>query len=204
MKLQTNYKTYSRYYKSLGPLLKKPRVRAYTMFILSFVTMSFFGVFAIKPTLQTIARLRREITDSQLVNEALEQKIIAQSQLKEEFKKIENDLSLISKALPSEPSYSFFLQDLENLAQETETTVSGVKIDRVDLTKKETKSSVNVSSSFTLSGDYSACRNFLERLLNNNRLYTIDRFEIHSNPTEVQTIKLDLSLDAYYFSALSG
>lgn len=204
MRLQTNYKTYSRYYKSLGPLLKKPRVRAYTMFILSFLTMSFFGIFAIKPTLQTITQLRREITDSQLVNDALEQKIITQSQLKEEFKKIEKDLPLISKALPSEPSFSFFLQDLEDLAQETETTVSGVKINSVDLTKKETKSSISVSSSFALSGDYSACKNFLERLLNNSRLYTVDRFEIRSNPTGIKTIKLDLGIDAYYFLALSG
>ncbi|MBL7159796.1 type 4a pilus biogenesis protein PilO [Candidatus Microgenomates bacterium] len=174
------------------------------MFILSFLTMSFFGIFAIKPTLQTITQLRREITDSQLVNDALEQKIITQSQLKEEFKKIEKDLPLISKALPSEPSFSFFLQDLEDLAQETETTVSGVKINSVDLTKKETKSSISVSSSFALSGDYSACKNFLERLLNNSRLYTVDRFEIRSNPTGIKTIKLDLGIDAYYFLALSG
>jgi len=183
----------------MRPFLKKPQVKAYTMFILSLLTMSFFGVFAIKPTLKTITRLKREINDSQLVNEALEQKIISLSQIKEEYKKIEVDLPLISNALPPEPKFSFFLQDLETLAQETGATISGVKLESVDLTKKDSQVSIQISASLTLSGSYSSCRNFLDRLLNNSRIYMVNSFEIDSNSKgEINIIKLSLKVNTYY------
>lgn len=199
MKLPTNYRAYSRYYRNIGPFLEKPRIRAYTMLILSFFTMSFFGIFAIKPTLTTIAQLRKQIADSQLFNEKLERKIITLSQLKEEHKKIENDLPLLSKALPSEPKFYSFLQDLERFAQETGTTISSVRLESIDLTKKDTKSPTKIAASLTLEGNYSASQEFLNRLLNANRIYTLDRFGIHSNPKSGENItNLDLSVNSYY------
>lgn len=203
MSLQKNrflsYKSYSRYYKKIEPIFKKPRVRAYTMLILSFFTMSFFGVFAIKPTLKTIAGLKKKINDGQLVNEALEQKIINLSQVKEEYKKIENDLPLISKALPSEPKFSFFLKDLEALAQEAGVTISGVKLGTIDLIQDDLQSPIKISSSLSIKGDYLSCKKFLEKLLDHSRIYLVDRFEISPDSKEgVIIINLSVSVDAHY------
>ena len=204
MNLQKNrflsHKPYSQRYKKIGPFFKKPRMRAYTMLILSFFTMSFFGVFAIKPTLQTIAGLKKKINDSLLVNEALEKKIINLSQVKEEYKKIENDLSLISKALPSEARFSFFLKDLETLAQEAGATISGVKLETIDLTQKDLQSPIKISSFLTLEGDYFSCKKFLEKLLNHSRIYLIDRFEIRSDLKEegITIINLGVRVDTHY------
>lgn len=199
MDLKTSYRVYSRYYKKIGPLFKKPRVKAYTMLILSLFTMSFFGVFAIKPTLKTIAHLQKEITDSQLVNEALEKKIIHLSQIKEEYKKIEDDFPRISKVLPSEPQFSFFLEDLEKLAKVVGATISGVRLESIDLTKKDSQSSSKISCSLILHGDYSSCKDFLDRLLNISRIYTVDKLEIRSDLKEgTNAIKLDLNVNTYY------
>lgn len=204
MDLQTSYRVYSRYYRKIGPFLKNPRVRAYTILILSLLTMSFFGMFAIKPTLKTIAHLKREIDDSQLVNEALEQKIISISQIKEEYKKFENDFPFVTEAMPSEPKFSFFLKDLETLAQEVGATISGINLSSVDLTLKNNQSPIKISSSLILSGNYSSCRDFLARLLNSRRIYTVDTFRINSDSKVEDTIKLDLKINTYYFQPLEG
>lgn len=199
MGLETSYHVYSRYYRKLGSFLRKPRVRVYTVLILSFFTMSFFGLFAIKPTLKAIAHLKREIADSQLIDESLEEKVIHLSQLKEEYKKIENDLPLVSTALPKEPKFSSFLEDLENLSRETEVTISQVKLESIDLTKRESKSSTKISSSLILTGDYSSLRNFLSRLLQSGRIYTVDTFEIRSPSKEVSVLKINLNINTYYY-----
>lgn len=198
MKLPPQYKIYSRYYQNIGPFFKKPRVRAYTVLILSFFTMSFFGVFAIKPTLTTIARLQREIADGQILNEKLERKIITLSQLKEQRDKMENDLPLVSKALPSEPKFYSFLQDLEHFAQETNATISSVRLEAINLTKKHIDSPTKITASLTLAGDYSATYEFLNRLLNDSRIYTLDRFDIQSTLKGENVIKLDLKVNSYY------
>ena len=199
MDSKTSYKSYFRYYKKIGPLLKKPRVKAYTMLVLSFFTMSFFGVFAIKPALKTIARLKKEISDSRKVNQALEKKIINLSSLKEEYQKIETDIPLISKALPSQPQLPSFLKDLEIFAQEVGATISGIRVQKVALTKEGSRTSTKISSSLTLNGDYFSCKKFLNRLLNAKRIYTVESLEIRADLKRKESIiKLDLKVNAYY------
>lgn len=199
MDLQRSYKVYSRYYRKIGPVFKKPRVKAYTMLILSFFTMSFFGFFAIKPTLTTIFQLRKKIADSQSVNRTLEQKIIHLFQLKEEYEKLEKDLPLITAALPAEPQVYSLLKNLEDLAQATGATISGVRVNNVNLADNQSPSSNKLSCSVILEGSYSACRQFLDRLLNTSRIYKTDRFEMRSgSKREASVLKLDLNLEAYF------
>jgi len=185
------------YRKNIRPFLKKPKVQAYTMLILSLLAMSFFGFFAIRPTLKTIVGLQREIKDSQLVNQALEEKIIALSQAKEEYGKIENDLPLLAKALPAEPKFSFFLEDLENLAKETGITLSGVRLETVDLNQEDLQTPTQITSSLSVEGDYFTGKEFLEHLLNDSRIYLVDRFEINSKEG-VSLLDLSLRVDGYY------
>lgn len=204
MEFKGNYKVYSRYYKKIRPIFRKPKVKAYTMLVLSLFTMSFFGVFAIRPTLKTIVHLQKEIKDKKLVKKALEEKIVNLSLAKEEYRKIENDLSLISKALPREPQFSSLLKDLETLAQETGVTISAVRLEEIKLTEKNQISSKKISSSLNLSGSYPSCKDFLNRLLNSTRIYTISDFEVRSNSKEERgVVKLDLKINTYYLSSSS-
>lgn len=200
MELPVSYKVYSRYYQKIGPFFKKPRVQAYIMLILSFFTMSFFGIFAIRPTLKTITQLQRKIKDSQFVSQALEEKIISLSQAKEAYQKVEKSLPLIAKALPPEPQFSFFLQDLESLAQEVDATISGVKLESVDLTKKDPTLPIKLSCFLALASNYPSGKEFIHRLIETPRLYTIENFEIRSRAKEGETeLKLDLKVNSFYF-----
>ncbi len=47
--------TYERYYKRIEPILEGRKAAGYLVLILTFATLAFFGYFAIKPTLATIA-----------------------------------------------------------------------------------------------------------------------------------------------------
>ena len=76
-----NYKTeiqrYRKYYHSLEPVLAKPRSKAYTTIVFSFLAVSLFGWYAIMPTIQTILFLQREIKDKTQLSTQMEDKIAA-------------------------------------------------------------------------------------------------------------------------------
>src|SRR3990167_7353762 len=94
-------KRYNRYYTWIGPLLKKPQTRAYTFLILSIFTVAFFVFFAIRPTINTIIGLRKQIEDDQIVDTKLQDKINALSQIQAELDVLQPDLPLIDTALPT-------------------------------------------------------------------------------------------------------
>ena len=69
------YDRYKRYYLSMEPVLTKPVNQAYTAIIFSFLAVSLFGWYAIRPTVQTIVTLKREIADKTVLNKQMEDKI---------------------------------------------------------------------------------------------------------------------------------
>ena len=58
-------------YFELLPDLKKEKTKKYSSIIFSLISLSFFGIFAINPTLSTIAKLRKELSDTKFVDEQL-------------------------------------------------------------------------------------------------------------------------------------
>ena len=62
-------------YQSVSQSFKRKKTQAYTMFILSLFTISFFSIFAIRPTLKTVTSLHREIEDLEKIDEKLTTKI---------------------------------------------------------------------------------------------------------------------------------
>jgi len=55
---------YSRYFTYIKPLARLPIIKTYGPAIFSLLTMSVFIVFAIKPTIETILVLQKQLADS--------------------------------------------------------------------------------------------------------------------------------------------
>ena len=74
----SNFFTKIKKEKYLGflPDLKKEKTQKYSSIIFSLVSLSFFGIFAINPTLSTIAKLKKELSDTKFVEEQLRKNII--------------------------------------------------------------------------------------------------------------------------------
>ncbi|MEK7166281.1 MAG: type 4a pilus biogenesis protein PilO [Patescibacteria group bacterium] len=213
---------YHRYYKNITPLFKNRSVQAYTMVILSLFTISFFGVFAIRPTLKTIATLQRQIIDKSFVDEKLEQKINMLIEAQEQYQRIEKELPVIYSLLPEKAEFPALLRQLEIVVIQNEATISGISFDSVilygDTANKQvalvavdenTNESAPVQDNtistplffnLIINGSYDRLVNLLEQLTRLDRLITIHSVELTSSGKEAQsTLNLGVKSSSYYY-----
>lgn len=193
---------FSRYHTALEPLFARPEVRAYTMLILSLFTISFFGYFAIRPTLTTITTLRRQIADSRFVDQKLQEKINALSEAQIEYEMIKPDLELILTALPKETRFPPFVKSLEKLATESGAKLTDLSFQTVNLSTPEATTAakeIPIGFSLTVSGDYSSLASFVKRLTSYERLATIEKMGLSTKKEgEKEELQLTLTGQTFY------
>lgn len=111
------YHRYKQYYGNLRRFYEKPVIKVSFFVLLSFMTVVFFSLVAIKPTVTTISKLIREIEDKKKINESLDKKAAALNELQNQIALIENDLPLVFNALPENALLDKLMQQLEFVAQ---------------------------------------------------------------------------------------
>ena len=77
-KIQTNSlfkKLQQKKYFQMLPDFKEERTRKFTTLVFTLLALSFFGLFAISPTLSTIANLNKQLSDNEFVDSQLQNKI---------------------------------------------------------------------------------------------------------------------------------
>src|SRR5687767_10764921 len=84
-------------------LSRDEKTKNLSAIILTFLALSFFGLFAINPTISTIVQLKKEIADNQEVNQKLEEKITNLSTLQQKYNLLQNDIPFIFSAIPQNP-----------------------------------------------------------------------------------------------------
>lgn len=219
---QEEYKRYKRYYQSLGPVLQKPATRAYTTIIFSFLVVSFFGWYAIRPTVQEIFRLRREIADKTELNKKMEDKISALIEAQAAYQQIQPYLPVINQAIPVTSDAIRATKNIQSLAADTRVAITNIIISSLPLTgdtdpgvKQATSSDklANFPIAFTVTGTYPDIKNFTRGILNLRRIMQISLMNFSpvrssvitpsGNATVTPTgnqVKLDLKLKLFYLS----
>lgn len=206
----TIFSRYRQYYQRLEPVLKKPHIRAYTMATLSFLALSFFGAFAIRPAVKQIVELNRKIDDRRLVIQKLDEKIKKLQVAEIEYKKIQSDLPIIFAALPQEPNFPPFLKNLEGTASDSAVLVIGLKFREITLFEKGEKKAATSSADFTppdslsfdlsAAGSYSALSSVLQKIERGARLVNIGEVNLGSaEGTSSAELRMSLKALAYFF-----
>lgn len=207
---QVGYYRYRRYFTNLGAFYQSKKVRTYAELVLSILTVTFFLVFAVRPTLITIAGLTKQIDDSRLVTEKFQQKINDLSQAQREYGLIENDLYLIDQALPTHPEVTTLIKQLEALGRRSGIIIESTKFGQINITRSqseekkaeaETETSQSVKLSFIASGEYQKLKDFLHSLSSLRRVILIDSFGFKASKTDDQTLTLDIEAKAYYLKS---
>lgn len=184
-----NYKTelakYRKYYQSLEPLIAKTSSKAYTTVVFSFLAVSLFGWYAIRPTLQTILYLQREIADKTVLNKQMEDKISALIEAQAYYQEIEPLLPAVDQALPIRPDGVPIAIQLRNLASYSGVLITTLQIPTIPLLgadPQENKAPNGTvppikESPFTVSisvqGGYAQIRSFLDGIINMRRIMSI-------------------------------
>lgn len=205
-----NYVTrYRKYYaQNFVPFIKSKHATAYSMIILSLFTISFFGMFAIRPTLTTITQLQRQIEDSKQLDEALQNKINQLVTAQEEYQFIKDFVPAINNALPSHPELASVLKDIESLAAKHDATVSAIQVNAITYIPQNNLASQDqkvvqggeptlIDMTIKLDGSYIELSSFLQKLLTMRRTVTAQIMEL-SPQSDKASLQLVLKLNGYY------
>lgn len=203
---------YRKYYHALEPMLAKPKTKQYSTVIFFFLVVALFGWYAIKPTVQTILYLRREIVDKKAVNQKMDEKIQALIEAQALIETAGQRTSYIDDATPLNPNAIDVVRILNSLASNAGATISAIQVDSTPMLPGATASAskaysvkdVGFSITMGIEGQYSALSNFLTSLLTIRRIVTIESitFSPNKKPSSFvplsPTIQLVLKLNAYY------
>ena len=178
------------------PDFQTARTKNITTLVLTLVTLSAFGLFAISPTLSTIANLQKQLDDSNLVHKKLEEKIANLELLQRQYNLIERDIPLILTALPQTPNTSPLVGQLQAIALSSAVKITRIQVFQVEVSQGATKNPSFVFS-IGVEGASQNITNFLLLLSDFDRIITIDILSQNLQDKNGIT-QLELRGKAYY------
>lgn len=183
---------YDRYYKEILPYLKKEKNQQYFAVILTLGASIFFALFAINPTLSTIAHLRREVLDSKSVEKKLSDKINSLSSLSQEYQNVQKDIPYVLDAIPNKPESLILTAQIQSIAQSSAVTISNIQISPMSLDVLESTNSSSLTFNLSANGSYEDIKKFVSSLVDMQRIVSVDAISV--SKTEIADDKVDLSI----------
>jgi len=207
-----NYLRYKDFF--LNTLLiyrKRPDLKMFLEASLSLITILVFLLFALRPTLITIATLVREIKGKEELVAGLDQKIANLDAAEVVYSQEEQRINRVREAVPVSPEPDVFLRQIEGLSQTTSAQVLGVSLGETTLVgktpeknkKRESKSLPEGASSLPFSisvtADFATLSRFLTEFKSLRRPIVIDAAGMNSSQTpEGVTLTLVISARTPY------
>lgn len=170
---------YRKYYTSLEPILAKPKTKIYSTVIFCFLAVSLFGWYAIRPTVQTILYLRREINDKTDVNKKMDEKINALIQSQAILEQEVDRLPVLRDVVPANPNAVDITRQLQSIASSYGATVSALQISSVPILTSSQSSQIALVKhtafpiTLTVEGSYPSILEFLKSVVGMRRITTI-------------------------------
>lgn len=167
-------------YFELLPDLKEERAQKFTTLVLTLVALIFFGIFAIQPTLSTIAKLKKELKDSQYVDQQLSQKIENLTILEQKYASLQDTMPVILSTFPTESQVPLLIAQLQSLGKKTDIVFSGIQVSQTQIAKPNDKQDKYSTFSFTFTGEgtYENILNYLTLSMRMQRIISIEILSI--------------------------
>lgn len=181
-------------------LISETRTQKLIGIILTLIALCLFGLFAISPTLSTIAKLRKEIDDYEIINQKLGEKISALSSLQQAYSRLESDVPTVLASIPQSAFVPLFIGQMQSLAIGSNIQVSQLQSSQVDLFKEDGESKKYYAYSFTLSGDgtYEDITKFIENVTNMQRLVGVETSTINNAENNNRSLRINFGGVTYY------
>lgn len=204
---KTEIRRYRYYFVNLQKLTQRKDVGSFTELTFTFLVISFFLLFAIRPTFIIIAGLVKEINEKEALTEKLQSKIISLRAAQEEFSINMDRLYLVDQALPDKPDFPLLILAFEKEAALSNSQILVFSITKIGI-KGESDPTKNQASipyfefNSTLTGEYRDLREFLTRVENLRRainLETVSFSKTKRTDQEPSRIKLSVSGLANFF-----
>lgn len=210
MEQKPDKKTLKDRYRDIAPLFKEEKTQNFTTLVLTLIAFVIFGLFAIEPTITTIIQLRKQLSDSQIVLDKLQNKIDNLKLLQQQYSLLDQDLLAVFKAVPKTPTVPLLAGQLNAIALEHNLKLIRLQILEVEIARTKTASAsasedantTNNNGSFSflidVQGQQSDMTNFLSSLVNFDRIVTIDTLSETRDPQKDTQSILSIRGKAYF------
>lgn len=189
----------SKLFLSLIPTFKEKRTQQFTTLALSFITMAFFGLFAISPTFGTIADLQKQIDDSNFVHDSMQKKIVNLTTLQEMYAIIQPDLNVITNVIPTSPAIDTLTGQVHTIAGLTNVQITRMQTFPVDISLvTATAPYTSYTFSVEVEGDDADLQKFITYMGNFNRLVSLDQITMTHIGKIDNTYRLSLKGRTYF------
>lgn len=189
----------NKYYNLLSNL-SGIRTQKLVSIILTLIALCLFGLFAINPTLSTIAKLRKEISDNEIANQKLGEKISALSSLQQAYSRLEDNLPDVLGSIPTSPLVPLFIGQIQTVAKNTNIQISQLQSSQVDLFKDGEVSQKYLIYAFSFTGDgtYEDITKFIENIINMQRIVGIETSTINNAQNNNRSLRINIQGVAYF------
>ncbi|MDP3988202.1 MAG: type 4a pilus biogenesis protein PilO [Candidatus Levybacteria bacterium] len=195
------FKISKKNYLDLLPKIKEEKTQTFTTIALTLLALSFFGIFAISPTLSTIAQLKKQISDNLYVDKKLGEKITNLGILSQKYSALDADIPIVLAAVPQNSQAPLLLTQIEAMAQKNNLEVIRLQSYLVELTKIKEDPSDYSSFTFSIEGQassYENIENFLSSLINFDRIISIDVISVSSRADKNATLRISIRGKAFF------
>jgi Tfp pilus assembly protein PilO len=171
------------YFPIILPYLTSKRNQKFLGLVLTLCALSFFGFFAIKPTISTILKLQKELSDNQFVLNQLQTKIKNITALRKQYSVLQSDLPTVNNAITIQPDIHLLFAQIQSIAQGSSVTINKLQNFEVEILRNNSNLNKNYYSySFAVagSGTIENISKFAQILTNMERVINIDVFSINN------------------------
>ena len=187
-------------YFEMLPDFKEERMQKFTTLVFTIVALSFFGLFAINPTLSTIANLNKQLEDNKFVDQQLQSKINNLYLLQQKYNELTPDLPYVLDSFPKNPQAPLLVGQLQSLAKSSNITVNSLQTFEVEVPNSSvtTKKFYAFSFSISASGSYENISKFIDSVVKMQRIVSINIFSLSKNSGEGPSTQLNFKGTAYF------
>lgn len=183
------------------PYLSQERSQKFFYIVLTLLALSFFGFFAINPTVSTILKLRKEVADSEFVYRELETKIKNLSRLQIQYGSMQKDLPVITDAITIQPDVHLLFAQIQTASQQSNIKLSKLQNFEVEILKNNnTPGKKYYSYSFVVvgNGSFVNISDFVSTIKGMQRIIDIDILSINSTIGQNDPLEFNIQGTAFF------
>jgi len=166
----------SKLFLSIAPFLKEKRTQQFSTLSFTFITIAFFGIFAINPTVGTIVDLQKQLNDNTFVDQQMQKKISNITSLQTQYQQIQSNLTPVYDVVPVSPAIEVFVGQVHKLAAQNNIQLNRVQTLPVDVSPRTIASAKYLAYAFALEGQgfFTDLQKYVTSLATFNRLISFD------------------------------
>lgn len=194
----------SRYYTYIKPIVQSKKMQEYRPLIFSLVMVSFFSIFALRPTLTTIASLQKAIESQNALYNQVTEKIETIKTARNNYLAMDPvSREAIDSLIPNETALPDLINDLRSLAKVYDASISGLQFEALDLDGKpknlvKQPAPKEIPFTMNLKGEYITLLQFINSLNKIDRIISVDTVTVRGS-TDDEGLTMSINAKAHYF-----